>query len=60
MSPAKVQPQQETASVAESSESTATLAEIARAAGVSAPTVSKVLNGRADVAPGTRTRVEEL
>lgn len=42
------------------SQSTATLAEIARAAGVSAPTVSKVLNGRADVAPGTRTRVEEL
>ncbi|TQJ55120.1 LacI family DNA-binding transcriptional regulator [Streptomyces sp. NBC_00080] len=39
---------------------TATLAEIAREAGVSAPTVSKVLNGRADVAPTTRTRVEEL
>jgi LacI family xylobiose transport system transcriptional regulator len=39
---------------------TATLAEIAREAGVSAPTVSKVLNGRADVAPGTRMRVEEL
>ncbi|TXJ75246.1 LacI family transcriptional regulator [Streptomyces lavendulae] len=38
----------------------ATLAEIAREAGVSAPTVSKVLNGRADVAPSTRTRVEEL
>lgn len=44
----------------ESSDGTATLAEIARAAGVSAPTVSKVLNGRADVAPGTRTKVEEL
>jgi LacI family xylobiose transport system transcriptional regulator len=39
---------------------TATLADIARAAGVSAPTVSKVLNGRADVAPATRERVEEL
>ncbi|WP_432129919.1 LacI family DNA-binding transcriptional regulator [Streptomyces tendae] len=39
---------------------TATLAEIAREAGVSAPTVSKVLNGRADVAPSTRARVEEL
>ncbi|MDQ0932042.1 LacI family DNA-binding transcriptional regulator [Streptomyces turgidiscabies] len=39
---------------------TATLAEIAREAGVSAPTVSKVLNGRADVAPATRTRVEDL
>ena len=38
----------------------ATLADIARAAGVSAPTVSKVLNGRADVAPATRERVEEL
>ncbi|MDQ0599573.1 LacI family xylobiose transport system transcriptional regulator [Streptomyces canus] len=42
------------------SSQTATLAEIAREAGVSAPTVSKVLNGRADVAPATRTRVEEL
>jgi LacI family xylobiose transport system transcriptional regulator len=60
MSPAKVQSPQEKASADEQSESTATLAEIARAAGVSAPTVSKVLNGRADVAPGTRTRVEEL
>jgi LacI family transcriptional regulator, xylobiose transport system transcriptional regulator len=39
---------------------TATLAEIARAAGVSAPTVSKVLNGRGDVAPATRSKVEEL
>ncbi|MEU6816541.1 LacI family DNA-binding transcriptional regulator [Streptomyces sp. NPDC046860] len=38
----------------------ATLAEIAREAGVSAPTVSKVLNGRADVSAATRTRVEEL
>ncbi len=45
---------------AETRPQTATLAEIAREAGVSAPTVSKVLNGRADVAPGTRTRVEEL
>ncbi|GAA3222242.1 hypothetical protein GCM10020256_29480 [Streptomyces thermocoprophilus] len=42
------------------SSQTATLAEIAREAGVSAPTVSKVLNGRADVAPSTRSRVEEL
>ncbi|NUS13312.1 MAG: LacI family DNA-binding transcriptional regulator [Streptomyces sp.] len=41
-------------------EGTATLAEIARAAGVSAPTVSKVLNGRGDVAPATRSRVEDL
>ncbi|MEY9967879.1 LacI family xylobiose transport system transcriptional regulator [Streptacidiphilus sp. MAP12-16] len=38
----------------------ATLAEIAREAGVSTPTVSKVLNGRADVASATRERVEEL
>ncbi|MFF2078273.1 LacI family DNA-binding transcriptional regulator [Kitasatospora sp. NPDC058162] len=38
----------------------ATLAEIALEAGVSAPTVSKVLNGRADVAPATRERVEAL
>jgi LacI family xylobiose transport system transcriptional regulator len=37
-----------------------TLAEIARTAGVSTPTVSKVLNGRADVAPGTRARVDKL
>ncbi|MGZ8579488.1 MAG: LacI family DNA-binding transcriptional regulator [Actinomycetota bacterium] len=37
-----------------------TIAEIASAAGVSVPTVSKVVNGRADVAPGTRARVEQL
>ncbi|MCL2553686.1 MAG: LacI family DNA-binding transcriptional regulator [Actinomycetia bacterium] len=37
-----------------------TLAEIARLAGVSAPTVSKVLNGRAHVAPATRDKVEGL
>jgi LacI family transcriptional regulator len=36
------------------------LADIAAAAGVSVPTVSKVLNGHADVAPGTRSRVEAL
>jgi LacI family xylobiose transport system transcriptional regulator len=38
----------------------ATLADIARAAGVSIPTVSKVLNGRADIATSTRERVEGL
>jgi LacI family xylobiose transport system transcriptional regulator len=38
----------------------ATIAKIALEAGVSAPTVSKVLNGRADVAPATRARVEAL
>lgn len=35
-----------------------TIAEIARELGVSTPTVSKVLNGRTDVAPATRDRVE--
>ena len=38
----------------------ATLATIADAAGVSVATVSKVLNGRDDVAPGTRAMVEDL
>jgi DNA-binding LacI/PurR family transcriptional regulator len=37
-----------------------TIAEIAQEAGVSVPTVSKVVNGRADVAPATRARVEQL
>ena len=37
-----------------------TLAAIAAEAGVSLPTVSKVVNGRPDVAPATRTRVERL
>ncbi|MEW2360024.1 LacI family DNA-binding transcriptional regulator [Spirillospora sp. NPDC029432] len=37
-----------------------TITSIAREAGVSVSTVSKVLNGRADVAAGTRSRVEEL
>jgi LacI family transcriptional regulator len=35
-----------------------TIADIARDAGVSVPTVSKVINGRSDVAPETRRRVE--
>src|SRR6476659_10127006 len=35
-----------------------TIAFIAAQAGVSVPTVSKVINGRADVAPETRRRVE--
>jgi LacI family transcriptional regulator len=34
-----------------------TLASVARQAGVSAPTVSKVVNGRDDVAPETRARI---
>jgi LacI family transcriptional regulator len=35
-----------------------TISVIAAETGVSVPTVSKVLNGRPDVAPGTRARVE--
>ena len=34
-----------------------TLRQVAQRAGVSAPTISKVLNGRPDVAPATRERV---
>lgn len=37
-----------------------TIAKIAEQAGVSVPTVSKVLNGRADVAEGTRAKVESI
>ncbi|GAB2587024.1 transcriptional regulator [Paractinoplanes abujensis] len=38
----------------------ATLAVVAREAGVSVPTVSKVVNGRTDVAAETRRRIEAL
>jgi LacI family transcriptional regulator len=38
----------------------ATLAAVAREAGVSVPTVSKVVNGRTDVAAETRARIEAL
>lgn len=38
----------------------ATIAQIAAEAGVSVPTVSKVLNGRPDVAESTRATVEEV
>ncbi|WP_232374913.1 LacI family DNA-binding transcriptional regulator [Mycolicibacterium mengxianglii] len=38
----------------------ATLATVAASAGVSVATVSKVLNGRTDVAPATRSRVKNL
>src|SRR6201995_3365393 len=38
----------------------ATLAAVAAEAGVSLPTVSKVVNGRPDVAPDTRARAERL
>ncbi|MEV8156018.1 LacI family DNA-binding transcriptional regulator, partial [Streptomyces fradiae] len=37
-----------------------TLAVVAREAGVSVPTASKVVNGRDDVAPETRRRVTEV
>jgi LacI family transcriptional regulator, galactose operon repressor len=37
-----------------------TLATVAASAGVSVATVSKVLNGRRDVAPSTRARVQEM
>lgn len=37
-----------------------TIAQIAEAAGVSVPTVSKVLNGRADVAAATRAHIERV
>ena len=37
-----------------------TITAIAREAGVSVPTVSRVVNGRSDVAPQTRERVEDL
>ena len=37
-----------------------TIAEIARLAGVSAPTVSKVVNGRTEVAAETRARVQRV
>lgn len=39
---------------------TVTISAIAAEAGVSVPTVSRVLNGHADVAPATRARVEQL
>ncbi|MFD0068534.1 LacI family DNA-binding transcriptional regulator [Streptomyces sp. NPDC056690] len=37
-----------------------TITEIAREAGVSVPTVSRVVNGRSDVSSATRARVEDL
>lgn len=43
-----------------SDERRVTISTIAYEAGVSVPTVSRVLNGRSDVAPGTRERVDEL
>ena len=43
-----------------SKEGRATLASVAASAGVSVATVSKVLNGRSDVAPATRALVQRL
>ncbi|AYY14032.1 LacI family transcriptional regulator [Actinobacteria bacterium YIM 96077] len=43
-----------------SAERRVTISAIAHEAGVSVPTVSRVVNGRSDVAPETRQRVEEL
>ena len=37
-----------------------TVAGVARLAGVSAPTVSRVINGQSGVAVGTRQRVEAI
>ena len=37
-----------------------TISAIAEQAGVSVPTVSRVVNGRSDVAPETRARIEDL
>jgi DNA-binding LacI/PurR family transcriptional regulator len=36
------------------------MSEVAAAAGVSVPTVSKVVNGRPDVSKDTRERIEKL
>jgi DNA-binding LacI/PurR family transcriptional regulator len=48
------------AAVPRPSRSELTIADIARLAGVSAPTVSKVVNGRSEVAATTRARVEKV
>jgi LacI family transcriptional regulator len=50
----------ETALVPVAGQGRVTIAAIAAEAGVSVPTVSRVLNGRTDVAAGTRVRVEQL
>ena len=46
--------------MSETQQRAVTIAAIAAEAGVSVPTVSRVLNGRSDVAPHTRERVEQL
>ena len=37
-----------------------TIADVAKAAGVSVSTVSRILNGKQDVAPATRSRVQQI
>src|SRR5260370_35267756 len=44
----------------QTSSNRSTISEIAAQAGVSIPTVSRVLNGRPDVAPATRARIEQI
>jgi LacI family transcriptional regulator len=44
----------------QTSSNRSTIAELAAQAGVSIPTVSRVLNGRPDVAPATRERIEQI
>lgn len=51
---------QEGVPMTETSSSRTTIADVASAAGVSVPTVSKVLNGRPGVSASTRERVIEL
>jgi len=51
-------PSSETSAAPRRRRGSATIASIAEETGVSVPTVSKVLNGRPDVAPDTRARVE--
>jgi LacI family transcriptional regulator len=46
--------------MSQTSSKRSTIAEIAAKAGVSIPTVSRVLNNRPDVAPRTRERVEQV
>jgi len=44
----------------QTSSNRSTITELAAQAGVSIPTVSRVLNGRPDVAPATRARIEQI
>src|ERR1700738_4388913 len=44
----------------QTSSNRSTITELAAQAGVSIPTVSRVLNDRPDVAPATRARIEQI